>query len=360
MKKAIVIILVCMLLMVGIIIPVSGTTLLEKTSTSLTIGNILYVGGSGSNNYTKIQDAIDNTSDGDTVFVYDDSSPYLESVVINKSINLIGEDKYSTIINVQDLEGNGVTIEADKVLLCGFTIQNAYGQKAAYSGVSIQSNGSSIEDNILQYNRWAGIFVFYGDYNVIQDNIIINNTFDGINLLGRYNKIMRNYIADNKYGITLEGAFHNNFSLNTIYNHTVGIDLWDYNRNNTFYQNNITSNEIGVRSEMSSKNYILRNNFISNGKNAVFLRCPLAEIVLTLFLTVSFKDTYILKNYRAVGVSIWDGNYWDKPRLLPYPILGRRGVIGTLIKTSANTFWPNRIVFDWHPAQKPYNIPPVV
>ncbi len=32
--------------------------------------NILYVGGTGPNNYTRIQDAIDNASDGDTIFVY--------------------------------------------------------------------------------------------------------------------------------------------------------------------------------------------------------------------------------------------------------------------------------------------------
>jgi hypothetical protein len=31
----------------------------------------LYVGGSGPGNFTKIQDAVDNASDGDTVFVYD-------------------------------------------------------------------------------------------------------------------------------------------------------------------------------------------------------------------------------------------------------------------------------------------------
>jgi len=30
--------------------------------------NILYVGGSGEGNYSSIQDAIDNASDGDTIF----------------------------------------------------------------------------------------------------------------------------------------------------------------------------------------------------------------------------------------------------------------------------------------------------
>ncbi|MGF3554110.1 MAG: hypothetical protein ACQXXF_02395, partial [Thermoplasmatota archaeon] len=53
-------------------------------------GNWLYVGGSGPKNYTKIQDAIDKATDGDTVFVYDDSSPYKENVIIYKSIKLIG------------------------------------------------------------------------------------------------------------------------------------------------------------------------------------------------------------------------------------------------------------------------------
>ena len=39
-------------------------------------GNILYVGGSGPGNYTKIQDALDNATEGDTVYVY--SNTYYE------------------------------------------------------------------------------------------------------------------------------------------------------------------------------------------------------------------------------------------------------------------------------------------
>jgi hypothetical protein len=54
----------------------------EQTST-LGRGKTLYVGGDGDGNYTRIQDAIDNASDEDTVFVYDDSSPYYENVVVH-------------------------------------------------------------------------------------------------------------------------------------------------------------------------------------------------------------------------------------------------------------------------------------
>ncbi len=53
----------------------------EKSSMPNFYGNIFYVGGSGFGNYTKIQDAIDNSSNGDTIFVYDDSSPYYENIV---------------------------------------------------------------------------------------------------------------------------------------------------------------------------------------------------------------------------------------------------------------------------------------
>lgn len=49
----------------------------------LTPGNKLYVGGTA-NNYTRIQDAINAANDGDTIFVYDDSSPYYENLIINK------------------------------------------------------------------------------------------------------------------------------------------------------------------------------------------------------------------------------------------------------------------------------------
>jgi len=37
--------------------------------------NTLYVGGNGEGNYSSIQDAINNASEGDIVFVFDDSSP---------------------------------------------------------------------------------------------------------------------------------------------------------------------------------------------------------------------------------------------------------------------------------------------
>jgi len=64
--------------------PTSGIDL-GKQSILVTLGrDTLYVGGSGFGNYSTIQDAVDNASSGDTVYVYDDSSPYIENVVVDK------------------------------------------------------------------------------------------------------------------------------------------------------------------------------------------------------------------------------------------------------------------------------------
>jgi len=60
-------------------------------------GNTLYVGGTGPGNYTKIQDAVDNASAKDIVYVF--NGTYNERVKIYNSLKLIGEDRNNTIID---------------------------------------------------------------------------------------------------------------------------------------------------------------------------------------------------------------------------------------------------------------------
>jgi len=62
-------------------VPISGH-MGETTSQVVSRGNWLYVGGSGPGNYTGIQQAIDNASAGDTVFVF--NGTYVGHLNINK------------------------------------------------------------------------------------------------------------------------------------------------------------------------------------------------------------------------------------------------------------------------------------
>jgi len=140
-------------------------------------GNMLYVGGSGPNNYTSIQDAIDDAEDGDTVFVYDDSSPYYENVVVDKSIDLIGECKNNTVIS-----GSGdefaVCFSAKKINIKNFTITSAH------YGIKITLNsGDIIIENCNISNNFYGIEVCNSSNILIKNCITFDNT-NGIYLFG--------------------------------------------------------------------------------------------------------------------------------------------------------------------------------
>ena len=176
----------------------------NKTHMPVSNGDTLYVGGSGPDNYTKIQDAIDNASDGDTVFVYAYSSPYYESIEIDKTINLIGENKDTTIINGSGT-GDVVSVDADWVNVSGFTVQNS-GANWGDAGIEILSNNTNICDNIINFNR-DGIFLWYVNKNTIKDNIISDNGKSIMLWSSNRNTIVYNTFFD--AGFYFHYSYHN-------------------------------------------------------------------------------------------------------------------------------------------------------
>jgi parallel beta-helix repeat protein len=150
-------------------------------------GSVLYVGGSGPNNYSKIQDAIDNATAGDTVFVFAYSSPYYEHVVVNISIDLIGENRETTVIDGSFM-GDVISVSADSVTIKGFTIQNGH----------------------------YGILLTMSSYHFIEENNFVEN-LHGVSVQNSsFIVIVRNLFTDNQYGIRLFSSsrlrvFHNNF-----------------------------------------------------------------------------------------------------------------------------------------------------
>ena len=76
----------------------------------------------GNGNYTSIQAAIDNASNGKTIYIW--SGTYYENVIINKSITLIGNGTKDTIINGSGID-DVVYVTADWVNISGFTITDS-------------------------------------------------------------------------------------------------------------------------------------------------------------------------------------------------------------------------------------------
>lgn len=379
MKKWIFCVLICMLMMVTSIVPISATSL-KKTSQSLNMGNILYVGGSGPGNYTKIQDAINNANQGDTVFVYDDSSPYYENIVIEKSISIIGEMASTTqILGDESLDGVIVNISADDVYISGFTIQPYNGTPAGiivckkyvnpdYWNTPIIQN-INIFNNIIKNTSWAGIFgIRLNNANISGNDI--NHCSCGIQFfISSNNTITNNRIADcTGSGINIDGAWspyrlrnflnplseNNLISRNIVLSNRWGIQLNGGVVNTIITQNNISANHgmfpghdgIGIDIYQASKTQITNNNIIDNSQNACF-------------------TTILIFRYPQFVLNTWDGNYWGESSNTPLRITGTfwfmpfpRLPVDICFPNFSLTQWEVPwMAFDKHPAKEPYDIP---
>ena len=236
-------------LAIGIILLFIGTCIIPATAREsekplpTLRGDWLYVGGSGPGNYTTIQNAIDNASDGDTVFVYDDSSPYFETIRIYHSIHLLGEDK-----NFTEIYGNGVNSTiygtANAITISGFTIQNS-GRFYPNAGVYLYgSDGATISQNIIKNNRIHGILLLDSTNVHIAENIIEQNNEFGIGVIGgstnnitiESNRIQYNY--GGVVGFSTDNIFVHGNSI--VYNEMVGV-FFENSRNIEGYHNDVIS-----------------------------------------------------------------------------------------------------------------------
>lgn len=223
-------------------------------------GNTLYVGGNGSNNYTHIQDAINDAMPGDTIFVYDDSSPYHENIVINKSINLVGENKETTIIDGMK-NGDVIKIKANDIVIKNFTIRNGYKEWYLPNGIYINSSYNLIYNCNIFSNEF-GISVAGNGCNVIENCSIYLNNYTGIALSSSNNIISNCEIYKNEKGI--ESGSNNKILGCRIYENEYGI--WSAS-NNTIKNCFIYNNKYGLEIFIAENNKVLNNCFQNDGVN---------------------------------------------------------------------------------------------
>ena len=309
-------------------------------------GNILYVGGSGPGNYTTIQEAINNATNGDTIFVYNNT--YNENIDTKlKKISLMGEERDITIIQGQTT-APVVKIGSSDVTIAGFTVIGTSTEvviqvislsdnvfifnnviKDGGYGISLLPTTSkvTISDNTIINHAFIGIQLQTSSYDVISGNRIENNGGQGIelSLSSNHNSILNNSIINNAKEAILVGGItstENTIEGNNISNNQIGIRFTSAG-SNTIRSNNIQGSTMeGVLLQSSNENAIEKNNFIQNKRQAAF--------------KLSSRNS-------------WDANYWSnwigfkltQPLFQKFP-----KVIGGLL----------RLNFDWHPAKLPYNI----
>lgn len=270
--------------------------------------------------YQTIQEAINAAIPGATIVI--PAGLYQESIVVNKTLRIFGEDKFTTILqaNATDV----IKVVASNVYISGFTIRNG--------NRSIQVNApySTITDNII-INNSIGIRLDRSSYSVVSNNTLINNTRaaigSGIFLLNRSNNnlLVNNKILDSGEGIYILNSDNNTITGNWLINNsktgiclmkgtqssnynvvrnniiqggaTFGIDLWSVNLNKII-NNTLMDNGLGLILSYSSNNTIYHNNLIANSKQV----------------------------YSVGSQNVWDngfeGNYWSDHDWADYDLYG--------------------------------------
>ncbi len=196
--------------------------------------------------FTTIQAAIADvdTLDGHTITVQ--CGDYYENLIIDKSITLIGADRWCTNIRTVN-PPYAVKITANEVTITGFSIYWQGSHSAPYSGIKIESHENVIDDNNI-FNCPRGIYISNTTGNIVSDNSIATTFHDweAIAILGgSNNKVYGNMLSgpldQHGFGIELIGTSGNKIFANSLRAFNCGIYLFDAS-NNRIHHNNFENN----------------------------------------------------------------------------------------------------------------------
>jgi parallel beta-helix repeat protein len=207
-----------------------------------------------------IQGAIYMAYPGDTIRVL--AGTYVERLVVNNRVKIIGENKTSTIIDGGGL-GTVILITAGSVSISGFTIRNS-APGWPNSGILIdKASGSNISSNIISNNdhgillnrtqnsfianndlidNWAGIEAYDSSTSTIKNNNATNNEFGVWVFRSGNNVLSDNNATKNQYGLWLFDSSNNNLHNNYATANTYNFGVWGSSI--THFINNIDSSNL--------------------------------------------------------------------------------------------------------------------
>lgn len=287
--------------------------------------------------YPTIQEAINNAGFYATILVNNGVYSINETIVINKTLSIIGEDSTNTIIRGIEKDHRkviAIRVAAPDVTISGFTITDCrVGITIVnYENELYPSNCKIINNNIV--NNCEGI------RSKKKDLLISENKFtkNGVAITG-FNteniQITRNNITGNEDGINIGGTCKNiTVNENQISNNEEwGLNLCYYGPHYVFY-NTIMNNSWGIIfAEGCSNATVCCNSIVDNDVGAILLNFPNAGDIVSsgvgnivsgnLFINntkqVSQEEIniYNYSNTTQMGIDVvfWNnstmGNYWS-------------------------------------------------
>ncbi|MEF8879698.1 MAG: pectinesterase family protein [Candidatus Thermoplasmatota archaeon] len=250
----------------------------------------------GNGDYTKIQKAIDAAEKNDIISVK--NGYYNETIKIDKTITLIGENKTNTIVNpISKKNKYAIRLGAQNIKIQNLGITNrAPGHYT--SAVRISSNNIEIQ-NCNIYNTPIGVATWTPN-NRIENCTFWNCKDEAIALLGSKNNICSQNIInnctfyDNCDAIELQYSKENIIKNCRIYNNThTGINaIASNNDQNLIYNCEIYNNEVhGIYFFSSSDNKIQNCNIYNNKDGDLINRENSQNNIVSSKETASFQPS---------------------------------------------------------------------
>jgi hypothetical protein len=367
--------------------------------------------------YYTIKEAINAAKESDTIFVKKGTyeGPANQTLVIAKSISIIGESAERTIIKLQPAYNvtwilgtpiyqysNSMVIDANNVHLINLTIRYtgmiiANGDRLQITGNNISSfamNSLFIKGSncILTNNCFSYSINLEGSSNTIKQNsfdeltlqsttqnTIESNTFHYLKLFSSHsNTISKNNISVSYSSFAVE--VHNSNGNIFDSNYMTGLELSDSNEN-VFVKNNVTSKIISLMddyeidiSELDPAAPSCYSIATENSSNNLFYFNSIANVIIddqlsqdnmfyaNAFVGPALNDGIVRISQLKINNNYWDngsiGNYWSD-YLTKYPNaseIGNTGIGNTpyLVSLSHSEFDPIAYI-DHYPLVQPFS-----
>jgi parallel beta-helix repeat protein len=291
---------------------------------------------------------------------------YVHNSSHNSIFNNTVDGKY--LVYLENEGDKVIDIDAGQIILnnCdNITIENQEISNISKAIMLWSTNNCTISHNTISNTRYSIYLEETSNYNTISGNLVTNNykgpQIDNCN----NNTVINNKISSNfLYGLIFIGSSSKNIvEGNIIQNngngHEIGCGIYlgsyeDRPSYNRIQKNNICNNNYGIRLYRGRFNLIFQNNIVNNSYPGIFVEDSFLNFIIkNNFIENKCKVTFSFDLF-FFPLTFWYQNYWDDLSGLGifYRIYGVRNAFGS----GWYPFERDWIQFDWNPAQEPYDI----